>query len=229
MTAPSMTMVRRRLTINFQRSVKAGKPQVLEVVVAPLTNPSAPNEDATLVGGPQQQDILLGNENNQVFLPGGDRQPRADRPGALPRRLAREVHGQAVHPRLRHARLRHRLRLARRPGQHHRQRDLRPVGGPGPTRRRGRSQRRRSGRQRRRGAGHRRCRGRCGPGQPGRRGGGPPAGRRSCCASRPTPSSPSRSPRSTPPRPTTLAVEANARGERRRWSRRRPGRTATSR
>jgi len=67
MTAPA-TMVKRRLTINFQRSVKAGKPQVMEVVVAPLTDPSAPNSDATLVGGPQSQDVLLGNENNPVYF-----------------------------------------------------------------------------------------------------------------------------------------------------------------
>jgi len=67
MTAPA-TMVKRRLTINFQRSVKAGKPQVMEVVVAPLTDPSAPNSDATLVGGPQSQDVLLGNETNPVYF-----------------------------------------------------------------------------------------------------------------------------------------------------------------
>ena len=68
----STTMVRRRLTINFLRSVKAGKPQVMEVVVAPLTDPSAPNANATLVGGPQSQDILLANEvdNNDVTRSG---------------------------------------------------------------------------------------------------------------------------------------------------------------
>ncbi len=68
MTAPSMTMVRRRLTVNFQRSVKAAKPQVMEVVVIPLASPSSPNSDATMVGGTPSQGVLLGNEANLVFF-----------------------------------------------------------------------------------------------------------------------------------------------------------------
>ena len=67
MTAPA-TMVKRRLTINFQRSIKAGKPQVMEVAIAPLGNPSSPNNDATLVGGTQSQDVLLWNDNNPVVF-----------------------------------------------------------------------------------------------------------------------------------------------------------------
>ena len=67
MTAPS-TMVKRRLTVNFQRSVSGGQPQMMEVVVVPLTDPSSPTGDATLVGGTQAQEVLLTNENNPVYF-----------------------------------------------------------------------------------------------------------------------------------------------------------------
>ena len=61
-------MQKRALTINFQRSVTAGKPNEMEVAVAPLSEPNAPASDATLVGGPQTQTILLANENNPVVF-----------------------------------------------------------------------------------------------------------------------------------------------------------------
>ena len=67
MTTPS-TMVKRQLTVNFQRSVSGGVPQVMEVIIAPLTDPSSPTNDATLVGGTQAQDVLLTNENNPVYF-----------------------------------------------------------------------------------------------------------------------------------------------------------------
>lgn len=61
-------MQKRALTINFQRSVTAGVPSVLEVAVAPLAEPNAPQLDATLVGGTQTQTVLLANENNPVVF-----------------------------------------------------------------------------------------------------------------------------------------------------------------
>lgn len=61
-------MQKRALTINFQRSVTAGRPTEMEVAVAPLAEPNAPGSDATLVGGPQTQTILLANENNPVIF-----------------------------------------------------------------------------------------------------------------------------------------------------------------
>lgn len=59
---------RRRLTITFQRSITAGRPNTMEVTVLPLTSPSSPALDGTLVGGPQTQTILLGNAANPVFF-----------------------------------------------------------------------------------------------------------------------------------------------------------------
>lgn len=61
-------MQKRALTINFQRSVTAGTPSVMEVAVSPLSEPNAPANDATLVGGTQVQSILLSNENNPVVF-----------------------------------------------------------------------------------------------------------------------------------------------------------------
>lgn len=61
-------MQKRALTINFQRSVTAGTPSVMEVAVAPLAEPNAPALDATLVGGTQTQSVLLANENNPVVF-----------------------------------------------------------------------------------------------------------------------------------------------------------------
>ncbi|AON96986.1 virion structural protein [Mycobacterium phage Tonenili] len=61
-------MQKRALRINFNRSVSGGKPDVMEVAVAPLSEPNSPNNDATLVGGTQTREILLTNENNQVVF-----------------------------------------------------------------------------------------------------------------------------------------------------------------
>lgn len=61
-----MTVPRRTLTINFERSITAGVPNTMEVVVVPLSEPSAPDLDTTLVGGPQTQLVVLANEANTV-------------------------------------------------------------------------------------------------------------------------------------------------------------------
>lgn len=61
-------MQKRALTINFQRSVTAGKPNELEVAVAPLSEPNAPPLDVTLAGLKDTRTILLANEINPVVF-----------------------------------------------------------------------------------------------------------------------------------------------------------------
>lgn len=61
-------MPHRRLTINFQRSVSAKTPAVMEVSITPLSDPSAPNLNTTLVGGTQVQSVLLANDVNPVVF-----------------------------------------------------------------------------------------------------------------------------------------------------------------
>ncbi|QAY10034.1 hypothetical protein PBI_FLABSLAB_240 [Mycobacterium phage Flabslab] len=61
-------MQTRALRVNFERSVTAGKPDIMEVVVVPLTEPNAPNNNATLVGGPWPEEVLLTNEKNTVVF-----------------------------------------------------------------------------------------------------------------------------------------------------------------
>lgn len=66
MTAP--TLIKRTLTINFQRSISSAtqKPEEVEVVLVPLSDPSSNSDNATLVGGPQRQRVLLSQANNPV-------------------------------------------------------------------------------------------------------------------------------------------------------------------
>lgn len=61
-------MQKRALTINFERSVNGTVPSVMEVAVAPLSEPNSPSGDATLVGGPQTQSILLNNTLNPAVF-----------------------------------------------------------------------------------------------------------------------------------------------------------------
>lgn len=64
-----MTLPRRTLTINFQRSVTAaGVPNTIEVAVAPLSEPSAPGPNITLVGGTQTQVVLLDDDITPVVF-----------------------------------------------------------------------------------------------------------------------------------------------------------------
>ena len=61
-------MQKRALTINFERSVVSGVAEEVEVVVAPLATPSAPNQNVTLIDGPSRQTIVLANEVNPVIF-----------------------------------------------------------------------------------------------------------------------------------------------------------------
>lgn len=61
-----MTVPRRTLTVTFERSITAGVPNEMEIVVIPLSEPGAPEADLSLVGGPQSQTIVLANANNYV-------------------------------------------------------------------------------------------------------------------------------------------------------------------
>lgn len=61
-------MQKRTLTINFERSVTAGVPNTIEVAIAPLSEPNAPSENVTLVGGTQTQVIVLDNEINPAVF-----------------------------------------------------------------------------------------------------------------------------------------------------------------
>ncbi len=61
-----MTIPRRTLTINFERSITADIPNTMEVVIVPLSEPGAPELDTSLVGGTQTQHILLANTTNPV-------------------------------------------------------------------------------------------------------------------------------------------------------------------
>lgn len=65
-------IARRNLTFNFGRSVRIvngqSVAQTMEVSVTPLATPSAPDADLTLVGGVQEQTVLLNNGvNTAVF------------------------------------------------------------------------------------------------------------------------------------------------------------------
>lgn len=61
-----MTVPRRTLTVNFERSITAGVPNTMEIVVIPLSEPGAPELDISLVGGPQSQTLVLSNQSNPV-------------------------------------------------------------------------------------------------------------------------------------------------------------------
>lgn len=68
MTAPAL--IRRSLTVNFARAITAidQVPEVMEVVVIPLSDPSSPSGDVTLVGGLQKQSIVLSQETNSIVF-----------------------------------------------------------------------------------------------------------------------------------------------------------------
>lgn len=61
-------MQKRTLTINFERSVTGGVANTIEVAIAPLSEPNAPSENVTLVGGTQTQTIVCDNEVNPVVF-----------------------------------------------------------------------------------------------------------------------------------------------------------------
>jgi hypothetical protein len=61
-------MQKRTLTINFERSVTAGIPNTIEVAIAPLSEPNAPSQNVTLVGGTQTQIIVCDNEVNPAVF-----------------------------------------------------------------------------------------------------------------------------------------------------------------
>lgn len=60
-----MTLPKRTLTVNFQRSVTAGQADLLEVTVTPLAEPSAPSQ-SSLVGFSTTQMVALSDESNAV-------------------------------------------------------------------------------------------------------------------------------------------------------------------
>jgi hypothetical protein len=64
---PAPTILKRTLTFHFPRSVTATKqlPQTLEVVIVPLSDPSAPDQ-GTYVGGLQKQNVLLDDDDNVI-------------------------------------------------------------------------------------------------------------------------------------------------------------------
>lgn len=61
-------MQKRTLTINFERSVTGGVPNTIEVAIAPLSEPNAPSQNVTLVGGTQTQIIVCDNEVNPAVF-----------------------------------------------------------------------------------------------------------------------------------------------------------------
>lgn len=62
-------IIKRKLTFTFLQSVSAeGVPDVMEVVVTPLSSPSNPNVGASFVGGPQKKKIELSDPTNQVVF-----------------------------------------------------------------------------------------------------------------------------------------------------------------
>lgn len=69
MSSPQ-TLIRRNLTFNFERSIKIVNgqqvPQTMEVSITALTSPSMPAAQVTLVGGVQEQTVLLNQETNSV-------------------------------------------------------------------------------------------------------------------------------------------------------------------
>ena len=80
-----MTLPRRTLTVNFQRSISTGTPTTMEVSVSPLAEPSSPGDDVTLVGGTQNRVVLLENQVTPVTF---DLVP-SDAPGLSGRLLYR--------------------------------------------------------------------------------------------------------------------------------------------
>ena len=64
MTAPSI--IKRRLTFHFERSVNAvtGRPNTMEVVVGALSNPTSAVTNTTFVDDPQSQTVVLGDVVN---------------------------------------------------------------------------------------------------------------------------------------------------------------------
>lgn len=62
-----MPLPRRTLTVTFQRSVTGGIPATMEVVVVPLSTPQSPAVDASVVGGPQRQLVVLDDDAVVVF------------------------------------------------------------------------------------------------------------------------------------------------------------------
>lgn len=67
MTSP--TLVYRELTVNFARSVNADQtPQILQVVVTPLSTPTSAPAGAVFVEAPVARDVLLGNTVNDVVF-----------------------------------------------------------------------------------------------------------------------------------------------------------------
>ena len=60
-----MTLPKRTLTVNFQRSVTAGQADLLEVTVTPPAEPSAPSQ-SSLVGFSTTQVVVLADESNAV-------------------------------------------------------------------------------------------------------------------------------------------------------------------
>ena len=62
---PAPTILKRNLTFHFPRAVSVTNqtPQTLEVVVVPLSDPSAPDQ-GTYVGGLQRQTVLLDDDDN---------------------------------------------------------------------------------------------------------------------------------------------------------------------
>jgi hypothetical protein len=61
-----MPIQKRTLTVNFQRSITAGVPNTMEVAVTPLSEPRAPEQDLSLVGGTQNRVVVLANETTPV-------------------------------------------------------------------------------------------------------------------------------------------------------------------
>ena len=61
-----MTLPKRTLTLTFDRSITAGKPDTVEVSVVPLAEPEAQAPDTLLIGGPQTKTLLLANQTNSL-------------------------------------------------------------------------------------------------------------------------------------------------------------------
>lgn len=66
---PAPTILKRNLEFHFPRSVSVTKqiPQTLEVIVTPLSDPSAPDQ-GTYVGGAQKQSVLLDDDDNVLVF-----------------------------------------------------------------------------------------------------------------------------------------------------------------
>ena len=66
---PAPTILKRSLEFHFPRSVSVAKqiPQTLEVIITPLSDPSAPDQ-GTYVGGLQKQSVLLDDDDNVLLF-----------------------------------------------------------------------------------------------------------------------------------------------------------------